>query len=996
MKKVFVSLILSALTCLSYAQTDNKEPQLLWRGIDLAKTSWYASATLPPHSEADEIRARGTLTTPTVTLRSPVKGGEGTLFTIITLPSPLPPGVSGRITIGDINGDDETFFNGQSIGATKGIGGAEFRTPRVYTIPANLIKPGENILSLKVGGSSGQQIFGIRSAPLTFAFVPTASLPPATATASSAATVFQNIADSIALEAIKAADSSVDVSQLIKKRPGFGRFGELYANGLPAVSDITPTHISVRNSAAFDIILDTVQNVGTVPTNKGSEIDVWHHKIRVNGKVGNSEVSYKTLQHVHYPGTILSLEKGNILKLRVKFPKLHGQVVSFSRGESQEIFGDKAAEFNAFTFVPLEKDSTPAFMISRGLSVNLTQSSTSVDISLARQANFKGEPKAYIVYPAGLDRFDFSSRPTELSDIADIISEKETTETLRQWVKLAVNEPAEQAEWFQVREGEKFVRIYQLSRYISPLTAPELKPYTFLPPQVEFARERLDFPVDTSATSPTQIMTFSGYLHHFPDAAVYSSDLDPALASSPVYVGWYDLPIPELHNRALPEITEQSSWKEVINKYALSALGTSSSLTAVDALYKSRTQAYQAYSFLTPENKAVLSQNSLETVRESLRGHFWQKSRERFSGLEYIWTHFVQGPFFEKYEMDWGNGLSLYGLAIYAIYSGDTKPVAENWNVIRDIYSWFIVSDDWEWMRGGNASHGHGTGFGDAQNATYAASVAYARLANLIGDETEYRYGLYNLARSSVLSLNKFVYNEFATAHSFKGDNSIILGFHEGKGFLEGELERYPWGMTSNIAAAGVQSENFDLYLNRAADILRNYELNFEKAFPSWADGTFKYPYTTSYSDNSGQITLPHIYLRARQTGDSFASLNDLLNQAIANPAFWWISPPVIAEVLSRRSGGVAILGWDKARFLGGSVSPDTERGGDKRRVLTLAVDNMEGTNTVSIKLPRRPSTFQINNGPVPLTDSRFEDGVLKLRLRRPGENTIKVHYAVN
>jgi len=375
----------------------------------------------------------------------------------------------------------------------------------------------------------------------------------------------------------------------------------------------------------------------------------------------------------------------------------------------------------------------------------------------------------------------------------------------------------------------------------------------------------------------------------------------------------------------------------------------------------------------------------------ALGGHFWHHGVEPASGIGYWYTSFLQGPYYRKYDQDWGNGLSLYGLATHVKYTGEWELPERHWDVVERIFQWFTVTDDWEWMRASNSPHGYGTGAGDCQNATYAAAVAYAKLAKGVGRQPEYHYGLYTAARTALLSLNRFAYNDFGLSHNFKSEHSLVLGFREGDGFLEGELEGYPWNATSNISAYGVQSETFDLFMASAPDAVRNYEQVFEKNFPQWINGDFHYGTQTIYQGNSGMITLPHIYLRARLGSESFATLSEYLAGARTNRAFWWIAPPVIAEILSRRGDDVRVMEWERAAFLGGTIEP-TEN--DDRRKLTLLMDNgTTGTNTVSIRLPRRPWRFEINGGPVPLTDSSFEAGTLHLKLRRPGENTIEIIY---
>jgi hypothetical protein len=269
--------------------------------------------------------------------------------------------------------------------------------------------------------------------------------------------------------------------------------------------------------------------------------------------------------------------------------------------------------------------------------------------------------------------------------------------------------------------------------------------------------------------------------------------------------------------------------------------------------------------------------------------------------------------------------------------------------------------------------------------------VAYAKLARGAGRQADYHYGLYTASRAALLGLNRFAYSDFGASNKFKGEHSLVMGFHEGEGFLEAELEGYPWNATSDISANGIVTEAFDLFLKSGPDALRNYEQIFEKNFPAWLNGEFNYGAKTLYQGNSGMITLPHIYLRARLRGDSFASLTDYISSARTNRAYWWIAPPVIGEVLTRRADDVVVTEWDQAAFLGGKVEP-TEN--DDRRKLTLWLDNgTTGTNMVSMTLPRKPWKFEINGGPVPLTDSTFENGSLQLKLRRPGENIVTVIY---
>ncbi len=62
----------------------------------------------------------------------------------ITLPDPLPPG-DARLHLGSVEKMDTAFLNGQWIGASAWV-----ENPRVYNIPSATLKPGKNLLALRI------------------------------------------------------------------------------------------------------------------------------------------------------------------------------------------------------------------------------------------------------------------------------------------------------------------------------------------------------------------------------------------------------------------------------------------------------------------------------------------------------------------------------------------------------------------------------------------------------------------------------------------------------------------------------------------------------------------------------------------------------------------------------------------------------------------------------------------------------------------------------
>jgi sialate O-acetylesterase len=63
---------------------------------------------------------------------------------VVMLPDPLPAG-DATIHLGVVEKMETTYFNGQRVGASSWV-----ENPRIYTIPANLLKPGRNVITVRV------------------------------------------------------------------------------------------------------------------------------------------------------------------------------------------------------------------------------------------------------------------------------------------------------------------------------------------------------------------------------------------------------------------------------------------------------------------------------------------------------------------------------------------------------------------------------------------------------------------------------------------------------------------------------------------------------------------------------------------------------------------------------------------------------------------------------------------------------------------------------
>ncbi|MGC8840752.1 MAG: hypothetical protein ACP5QZ_04770 [Candidatus Sumerlaeaceae bacterium] len=996
-RALFVALasVAGAFHCLCpacAASTECGAADVQFRGVDLSRVKWFVSSELSPSASADQVTSRAK-PIPPIKLLSVGNAEFLTLFTLVEVPGQSSFGA--LLTIGDLDGDDETYFNGQIVGKTSGRGISDLGVPRTYYIPPTAFVEGRNVLAIKLRGCFRRSQVGIRREPLTLAFVPR---PPQALELPIRPAVASAIATHEALAAVVAADPEASGSLILNKRPGFGRFGLFFSDGLPAVTEVGPTGVQNRFPPEFRVRLDAVTNVEIARDKTDAGIDAWHKALRVQGNYQGAQIRYSVRSHVFYPGAVFQLEEGDALVLRVSGE----QPVSALRippATLASVLGVPAiAEGEAYLFVSRKGKTCPALTLITDGAGNLTEKDGAVDLAVGRVGKSKKPPRLHVVYPFGIRVREVLGAEQSWQSIVAALADvppTEASQTLQSWLRLGLWFPTATDEYFRVSPDLNFVRIYQLTRFESPIPLPaDFSPYLVLPPQVNFVQKALGYPARTPETTATGVVTFTGPL--FAQARGVSAILAaggkkkiaPTLrTSSPLHVWHYDLPVPPLDERGLLAVPGQPELKALLNE-SCSELATTITAPGVDVLYKGRTQAFQAYSFLTPDLREKLVANTRAILPAYLQRDLWYDSVEPFSGLRFWWSYFIEGPYFDRYDQDWGNGLSLYGLYTSVKYLGEWEWVAKNWQAVERMFSWFAVTDDWEWLRASNGVHGHGTGAGDCTNATYAGMLAYAKLARETGRTEEFLYGLYAAARAAVPAVSRFAYNEYAQELGLlQASSRLVVGFHEGEGFLAGELDRYPWNVTSLISGNGVQPELFDLLRKYAEAAVTRYVRIFDAAYPNWDEGAYRYPFRTIYRNNSGYITLPQIYLRVRMNLDGPEQAHERVERARVNREFWWLAPPVLAEVMQPLRAKVYLANWGKCAFLGGSILP-LEKG---RMKIEAQFDNRYPPDTVEFVLPRPMRSLEINDAPVPIPDIQRDGLRLRVRLRKPGINLLTV-----
>lgn len=687
----------------------------------------------------------------------------------------------------------------------------------------------------------------------------------------------------------------------------FARWGWFHHDGLPTLREVTPTYIENIEKNRISLLFDRVLDVQVVDVNWISKTYLVRAEVSLEER--REIADFEIMTSVLYPGVLIFPQfrpYSDVLKVDTIQRFFNMPTKYFVQLKAQPV-GELGGVFLGWD--GREQESPMMLRFTPHLSDPL---------GLHISACFPGGTRL-------LDTRSWEDRehtPKDLSAFPHI-------------EYLSRNFPWNIREYYRYDSRTDNVKIYNVFDYYN---RPRDDYLTILPPVISFVRKN-GYPVQVEPeVHDLGIETYYGMLQG---------------ASARNGILTYTLPSPSLDSRAYPQVTTTGELQQRLDQSFGDWEGTRA-INGVDALYKGITPAFHAWFQLSPEIREQIEEQAPAAIQAGLKPNRWQEHVEPFSGLNVFWTYDIEGPFYSQYDQEWGNGLSLYGLCKYAQYSGNWSFLAQNWDGIRKMWSWLTKTDDWVWMRSANASHGHGTGAGDCSLAAFSGAWAYAKISEQLGFQGEVQEGRYFMARAAVPLIARFQYNEYAQQHGWTEANQLIIGFHEGEGFLTGALDRYPWDATSIISGNGIHPEAMDFLLKYAKGDLERYVQTFETHYPHWADGAHDYGFSTLYHGNSHYITMPHLYLRAR-LGWTEERLLQALEQTRANTALAWVAPPAVNELIAGRKG-VILTRWEPSRLTEARLEDST---------LFLKGETPPGSPlNLKIQLPTRPIALHYNDAP--------------------------------
>lgn len=463
----------------------------------------------------------------------------------------------------------------------------------------------------------------------------------------------------------------------------------------------------------------------------------------------------------------------------------------------------------------------------------------------------------------------------------------------------------------------------------------------------------------------------------------------------------YTLPVPPTEERGYlraPTPVQAAEQADFTRRTALlndlvGHLGGDWAGNGVDLAYAGMTNAAMAWPYLTPARRAEVQSAwsrylpaafRLPPYNDTVQKQPWKQETEPLTGQSYLWTYFIDGPEGRRYDLDWGNALSLYGLYKYAQYSGDWEFVRTRWEDVRRIYQYFDLGDDWAWMSVVNADHGYSTGTGDPMAAAFCGTVASLNMARTLKDRASERHFAMKAARMAVPVAARLALTGWARRNRLIGQTDQVLGFREADSFVTAAPGKTdPWSVTSLLSADGVLPELFAAIVAFDRRGLARYEAEYASAYPLWYRPDATYSFATLYGGNSVYVTFPHFYARSL-LGEPSSRLWERLEEAAQNRNNAWIGPNVVAELLSR-DNALMLTDWRPASYDSGVL--------EARRALlefTLADQPTDWMMTAALRPGISVRGVEVNGKPVRFTVMRNR---LTVHLLARGKQRIEVAF---
>jgi hypothetical protein len=291
---------------------------------------------------------------------------------------------------------------------------------------------------------------------------------------------------------------------------------------------------------------------------------------------------------------------------------------------------------------------------------------------------------------------------------------------------------------------------------------------------------------------------------------------------------------------------------------------------------------WRTANYLSPKARQDLRAITRRRVEGSLFPQDYRLRQDPLSGARYLACTFVwegkdtvNGDGFA--DIDYWQGLTLYGQYTQAKYNADWPLLAKHWKRVRSLLSYWEATNSWALMSPGARESGD-MFHGDMPTGGYAGLVGFHYLADRLGSPYERDLGAYLLARAAVPMVCKAGFRAYAVAMAHQEAGPLLPSSGFGECFvasfptinpaLKGYEPGDPWWLSGCIGPQSAQPEILDLYLKGCPADMLQFERAFMQVCP---DELFK--------GHDDIRVIPHVMLRTYLDGDLRPSTVALLRQ---------------------------------------------------------------------------------------------------------------------
>lgn len=290
---------------------------------------------------------------------------------------------------------------------------------------------------------------------------------------------------------------------------------------------------------------------------------------------------------------------------------------------------------------------------------------------------------------------------------------------------------------------------------------------------------------------------------------------------------------------------------------------------------------WRAANYLNAADRECFRVNTHKRVQFALFPQDYRLRRDPITGAVYLACTFVwggpdvvNGDGFA--DIDYWQGLSIYGIYTQAKHGADWELVARHWPLVRSLASYWEALSSWALMGPGAREAGE-MYHGDMATAGYAGLVGFHKLAGRLGTPYQRDLAAYLLAKNAVPMAAKFGFHTYAERLPHQELPASIRrcsGFGEtwvaSFPFLDPKLKGYepgdPWWLTGCIGPQSAQPESLDLLVKRCPVDVLKFEDAFIRACPNKV-----------FATHDDIRVMPHVMLRSYLNDAMSRSAEDLL-----------------------------------------------------------------------------------------------------------------------